>query len=380
MSIHEPASELVRRTPLRLLTSLRFFAAMEVVIFRCTYGRIESGNPIWGFRSGGYEAVTFFFILSGFILTYVYVDQSVVSSLRGSPREFWKARIARIVPVYYAGLCLSLPILLYSTFISRITSSPDLLTVLALAPTFLQSWWAPVAFLWNSPGWSLSVECFFYASFPLLAVLTARLRPRHYLVVAYCMVLAAEAVKLSSTHFVLETLGLSNGGNFLNCFPLFHLPSFLAGMAIGRAYVERKDGHRFSKRWRSIFLLCAALIIFLFGFRTALPALVFQNAQLVPLFSMLIYSGACAESSLGILTHPILVTLGEASYAIYIVHSPFLFWWNWFWNKLAKVDLPPIADFLASMVALITISYFLLVLVETPLRRKILGHPEHRNA
>src|ERR1035437_477263 len=85
--------------PIKSLTSLRFFAAIYVVLFH------ESANPghfvffplAARFVASGFTAVTLFFVLSGFILAYNY------DRIR-SRREFWISRFARIYPVYFLSL------------------------------------------------------------------------------------------------------------------------------------------------------------------------------------------------------------------------------------------------------------------------------------
>src|SRR3954452_4476377 len=87
-----PPVALPGRPELRSLTSLRFFAAMLVVFFHCG---VQFRFPAWtgDFFTNGYEAVSFFFVLSGFILTYVYAADPETEVPR---RRFWVARIARI--------------------------------------------------------------------------------------------------------------------------------------------------------------------------------------------------------------------------------------------------------------------------------------------
>src|SRR4051812_30572917 len=81
----------VPRADLPVLTSLRFPAALWVVLFH------------FGYLPIGWLAVTFFFILSGFILTYVYLEGD---GLAKSDEAFWKARLARIAPAFYLALLL----------------------------------------------------------------------------------------------------------------------------------------------------------------------------------------------------------------------------------------------------------------------------------
>ena len=85
---------------LRVLTSLRFFAA--VLVF------VQHVVPLTSRFSLGGAGVAFFFILSGFILTYVYGNELGGTRANGSVTRFYIARIARIYPIYIVGFVLSL--------------------------------------------------------------------------------------------------------------------------------------------------------------------------------------------------------------------------------------------------------------------------------
>ena len=91
------------------LTSLRFFAAFLVVLFHLQSMQITLG-PAW-FRelsSIGYVGVSFFFVLSGFILVYTCQGKSV------NVMKFWRTRFARIYPAYVFSLLLMAPWFFYA--------------------------------------------------------------------------------------------------------------------------------------------------------------------------------------------------------------------------------------------------------------------------
>jgi peptidoglycan/LPS O-acetylase OafA/YrhL len=191
-----PMSAPAARPPLPILTSLRFFAAAEVVVYHYSADLSIPTDFFSGLAAGGYEAVTFFFVLSGFILTYVYTSARERDSfINVSTSEFWKARIARISPAYFLGLLLLLPSFVYSALIAKILPIELFILGLLLVPVFLQAWWPPAALLWNIPAWSLSIECFFYALFPALAHATARLSRNHLVIAAYFIVVAMTLVR-----------------------------------------------------------------------------------------------------------------------------------------------------------------------------------------
>jgi len=81
------------RPRLPALTSLRFFAALHVVFFHLLALKILwSTGWLKQISSIGYVGVSFFFVLSGFILVYTYAGRESTAI------EFWRARFARIYP------------------------------------------------------------------------------------------------------------------------------------------------------------------------------------------------------------------------------------------------------------------------------------------
>jgi peptidoglycan/LPS O-acetylase OafA/YrhL len=360
------------RAALPVLTSLRFFAAAEVVVYHQIADHIEN-DFLRGLGSAGYEAVTFFFVLSGFILTYVYTGRSEQDYLNVSAREFWKARIARILPAYFLGLVLSLPRVAYYALIYKMIIIQPPILGFVLVPILLQAWWPPAAMAWNSPAWSLSVELFFYVSFPMLARAAGRLSRNYFIVLAYGLVVAVVVLRhaVSSPNSTFGTAAW----NFDMFFPLFHLPQFIFGMALGRLYLF---GPTVSPKIHMTMLCIGTLgLVLVFGGHSLLPSWTKTDATLVLLFGLVIFGGAQAEGTLKALACPALILLGEASYSIYILHVPLGYWWSWITRGLA---LPAIASFGAYFALVIVASILSYLYVEKPLRRRILGHCEHRAA
>jgi peptidoglycan/LPS O-acetylase OafA/YrhL len=356
------------RPALPVLTSLRFFAAAEVVIFHYFRGRISTSTYFWGLTSGGYLAVTFFFILSGFILTYVYWGTEEDSESVNATR-FWKARFARIAPGYYLGILLSLPILLYSALIAKVTPFPDLALGLVLTPLFLQAWFIHADKLLNPPGWSLSVECFFYAIFPVLPRLLGRISYKSLLLISFGLVVAT---------WPLLPVETAPPGTIQLPLPLFHLPHFLFGIALGRMYLlNRSLGHVF---YKTLFFCSITGLLLLFGLRALLPEWMFSDSFLALPFGSVILGAAGSHSKFGFLSHPFFVLLGEASFAVYILQWPLSFWWDWVVAKELHLKLSMASDFvlLFSFVCLVSIASFRYF--ESPLRRRILGHTAHKAA
>jgi peptidoglycan/LPS O-acetylase OafA/YrhL len=156
------------------LTGLRGAAAMWVVFYHIAY---HVPVPIIRF---GYLGVDVFFILSGFVLSYVYAGDLNPYDFRSYLR-FLQARIARIYPLHAVTLCaLGVIVLSFPDFATRYTMPAQRWGLGPfLASMFLiQNWahWLPTC--WNTPAWSLSAEYFGYIVFPIFLGITQRWQGR----------------------------------------------------------------------------------------------------------------------------------------------------------------------------------------------------------
>src|ERR1700687_392473 len=169
-----------RTTPVRpnvpSLTGLRFIAALLVVIFHFGKQHLsEAPTPLLNIASGGYVSVGLFFVLSGFVLAYTYLD--LERGVVRDRRAFFIARFARIYPVYGVAMLVAC----VSYFTSALKSVPvnvaaaDVGTSLGLGLLMLQAWTVKWIALINTPGWSLSAEIFFYLLFLFIAIQMNRL-------------------------------------------------------------------------------------------------------------------------------------------------------------------------------------------------------------
>src|SRR5215470_12788068 len=150
------------------LTALRLLAALHVILFHLKVEGILTGGPWWyqNFAGIGYIGVNFFFVLSGFILVYIYAANNA------DVRRFWKARFARIYPAYVFSLAVTAP---FFFFVLRHLNLPffawserHLAFAALLTLCLFQAWSPQGALTWNPVCWSLSVEAFFYFLFPFL--------------------------------------------------------------------------------------------------------------------------------------------------------------------------------------------------------------------
>lgn len=360
----------VVRPPLPLLTSLRFFAAAIVVAYHVFAPDARDGF-FHAIAASGTEAVIFFFILSGFVLTYVYSGNGKASNLRTPQPKFWRARFARVAPAYLVGLIFAVPTLLYSVFVLKSVSVPTFFLSLLLVPLFLQAWWGTTIFAWNVPAWSVSVEAFFYFLFPALEKIARLLSPMRLFAASITLVVFVDMLKAQLRP---AADGAQQAWNIMY-FPPLHLSFFVLGMALCRVFLF---GPAVPAFWRQVlFPAGAVLALGLLGFRTHLPAWCVHDGMLSLAFGAMIF-GAAFSSGVSLLASWPLMLLGEASYSLYITHYPLMFLWR---SVLRHVGVLPmwLSNVLfvvfAIMVSLIVYRY-----VERPWRSRLLGHAPHPDA
>lgn len=277
---------------------------MQVVLFHFGAGYAERHGlppPITSLLANGWTAVTLFFILSGFILSYTYSGQMAES---GGKLRFWEARFARIYPVYFLALLLSWPF----------NGHPGLgLSIAVFA--MVQAWnpfHANYGGAWNSPAWTLSTESFFYLLFPffLLRLEKCSVRILRYLAVATILVIVLGHTMTPAIDPLTRVTGLP--------LPIFRFPEFLVGMTLGLIFLRTDGRQRRSPLVYMAVLTVLVILVFVKGPWLSLLA--------IPL-SVLIYEFAAADSLLArLLGSKSLLLLGGASYAIYLLQEPVRSW------------------------------------------------------
>ena len=301
------------------LTGLRFFLALWVILHHLT-GRgqmlepaaLALPQPLYALIRGGYLAVTTFFVLSGFVLSRSY------ARTRWSGRDlvrYGAGRIARVYPVYLLSLAVVAPFIAAD----RAPGKPPLIAAHVL---LVQGWLGPVAVNWNTPAWSLSCEMFFYLAFPLAVMLILDAGWRATLAIAALSCVLTRAMLLCGIPDAVK--------------PLIHLSDFLMGIAAARIYDLLAALPR-PPRASVLYTPAAALSAVLIARPQLLPPGVDLNSALRPLNALLLVGLALGEGlAARVLSARPAVYLGKASYAMYILHVPIL-WWYLRWHGASPV-------------------------------------------
>jgi peptidoglycan/LPS O-acetylase OafA/YrhL len=305
-----------RRSQLPALTGIRCFAALNLVFFH--FADPHSFGPLSPVVNGGYISVSFFLMLSGFILTYNYADRAQRGAL--TARSFWSARFSRLYPVYAFSLLLSVGMLAQEV---HAHTRLDFGLGLVLTPLLLQGWHPALSTFWNTPAWTMSTEAFFYLLFPWLIT---RRRPRQ----TRTMLLILVSVWLCSLVLPGLYMYFNPDGDLhpdrysvgiwmrsLKFMPLQHLFSFLFGMTLG--FLNEKIRPESRKRLAlGIFAFVALYLLLCVG--DHLPYAMMHDGLLMPLFAGVVLCLAGSNpiaSFFGLLPF---IAIGEASYCLYLLH------------------------------------------------------------
>jgi len=366
--------DLESRPRLPALTSLRFFAAFHVLLFHVH--AIAAPFGPWWFRklsSIGYVGVSFFFVLSGFILVYTYAEKPV------NPREFWLARFARVYPAYALALLLTGPFFIFAVQHFNDIKVPFMAfqaahvrLAAALEILLLQAWVPPAALSWNPVGWSLSVEAFFYLLFPFLLVRYQRFSRRQLLTVIALCWLASNVVSISYT--VLRPDGVVNPDsnvytswmNVVKFFPVARLPEFLMGMAAGFVFIRSRNNDRFALPLAGAGVIAIGVVA---AFSHKIPYAVIHTALLSPAFAAIIYGVAARARWASLLENRLLVLFGDASYSMYLIHSNVVF--SVFHTAKGELRNTNFGGLALCLAIVLAISIVIYKFVEEPARRRL---------
>ncbi|HEX4431003.1 MAG TPA: acyltransferase [Frankiaceae bacterium] len=342
------------RRNLPSLTALRAPAAFAVFGFHAVgllamFGRGQLGRAAGKFFAAGPTGVSFFFLLSGFVLTW--------SRRTGAPAPtFWRQRAFRILPAYVVAWAFGFSVLTALGHRPPVTGS--------IASLFLVQAWSSnpdVIFAVNIVAWSLAVEAVFYFVFPYLLPrllrLEARLRPMLMLSLAIIPVGLAAAQQLG--HGSTGYLWL------VAYFPLARLPEFLIGALLALEIREQ--------RWRPI-PLAPALVFAFAGFLLAgrVPAaFMWVVVTLVP-YTLLLAAAAQADLAgrSGWLHHRLAERLGVWSYSFYLLQVPIGLLFAHFWHPADRSTPLQIAGFIGYLALTWIAAAALYGAVERPLHAR----------
>jgi peptidoglycan/LPS O-acetylase OafA/YrhL len=324
----------VRSGEIRALTGLRIFAAAWVVLFhfRTLLAAVapEGTKALWPILTNGAQGVDLFFILSGFVLTWNYVDKMGPAwSTRSTLRFLW-LRLARVWPVYLVTMHLAALWIIFTLNVGHVPAdnANQLTAANYLRQLFLMQLWVQPFFdgtSWDGPAWSISAEWLAYLLFGLLILVIFRVA---HATRARGLVLLAVAVTFPPVMLMLGT------GLFYT--PWSWLPriilQFTAG-ALACVAVRKLDPSERARRVAGMVSLgLVGVVVGLLYWLEAhpLPDVVGSAGVVDLLFVPLVIALAVGAGTLPrLLSTRLVVYLGQVSFGLYMVHEMVHLSWNW---------------------------------------------------
>ena len=341
-------------------TALRGVAALSVCLFHLHLqcGKLfELDGALWRyFFDWADDAVNLFFILSGFILYWVYCNQSA----KVDWLKYYFARAARILPLYYVSILGFLVVPYYSIYKhgyeyvdSTFLSKSLLAMFLVSGPTI-----GPIKEI-NYPAWSVSIEIMLYIFvFPLCILCFAKKKRASLsavLLIAACLgiFVIARFPDISKLIYGWQWTWLGRG-----------VAGFVCGFLLAEIYVRRDYKITSSK------VIDAILAISILGF--LLVRYYDQyNYGLVIIMPIWVYVCAHDKGYICRLSKKyIFQWLGDRSYSMYLLHVPIFYVYAWMLTKFDN-DLHGSLHALVVMFLVLIVSDISFRLFETPMRRLI---------
>jgi peptidoglycan/LPS O-acetylase OafA/YrhL len=357
--------EISRPARLNALTGLRCFAAVNIVLFH--FSNPNWFGPLAPVVNAGYASVSFFILLSGYVMAYNYAEKARAGQL--DTVRFYEARFTRLYPIYLLSLILAWEMIPAE----RVAHTPGMFwTGIVLSPLLLQGWIPAIATFLNTPAWTMSAESFYYVLFPWMArwKRPVSIRPQ----LAKLLGVWLLGLVPGMLYVIFNPYGIAHIDRFsygpwlqaLKYTPIPHLCSFIFGVLL--AALDELIDRSSHLRWMlGVFGFAATFGLLSLGDRV--PYAIKHDGLLMPLFGCIIL-GLAGNNWLayGFGLRP-LVFVGESSYCLYLLHFNL---WNMIHNshildrlKLARFD-PWI-----SYVLLIALALCALHFVEKPCQRQL---------
>ena len=307
-------AERARASALPSLTGLRFAAALAVFAYHLTlpqftpFGGVVAKQAGWLFGLSGWVGVSFFFVLSGFVLTW--------SARPGdTPRRFVRRRLAKLFPNHLATFAVAMVLFAATTSTWR-QWLPNLLLVQAWFPD------PTVSFSVNVPSWSLACELLFYLCFPVLHRWIGRIDPAHLWrwaagVTALVLAVPVVAYAVLPGGSSVPGLPVSVVQNwFVYQFPPVRMLEFVLGVLMARVVL--------TGRWVGITLPYAfGLLAVGYAIALRVPYLYGLSAACVIPVALLVPAAAVADvrGLPSVFRSRVMTWLGEVSFAWYLVQG-----------------------------------------------------------
>lgn len=376
-----------KHTHLPALTGIRFVAILHIFCFHLWVlfdmkkepgmenllrGMTELPTPLFTTIANGWMSTSFFFLLSGFILAYLYWGKD--GQLTIPKKTFWLSRAIRIYPIHLILMLITL--LLTTGYQLSLGTSPGLLVASGVATiTLTQAWYPDFVPIWSWPTWTISALVFLYAVLPFLLPQLAKLSRRASIVLLCALpFISLVPTAIYAFYFPTGTEAPQFWKIFIGSTPVFWLAHFIAGILLTRIFTiaraanpgNSSPGSWFA--WGDLALLSVVLIACTQQIEEPFKFFL-RHGLMMPLYMIIIVDLARGRGIFALLfSLPGTGFLGETGFSIFI-------WQNFVMMMCgAFIMFNPEAgqhQFIWALVCTILLGIVSTYLIEKPIARKL---------
>ncbi|WP_410016138.1 acyltransferase family protein [Sodalis sp. C49] len=292
------------------LTSLRFFAAAGVFLHHFEfYGDTKSPFLILlkKILFEGFVGVTFFYVLSGFIIAYSYEQHRLKGTYR--TRDFLFNRFSRLYPVHFLTLLIAILAYIPFQYFNIINPSQLLANIFLFQSAYPDSQYY---FNFNGVAWSVSTEMFFYVAFVFLVTLNTK----------QLSIIGASVLALIIAHIVKTSQSTAFTGWLFYINPAFRIIDFIVGMLLCRLFLSGKITIKGASATSLEFMSLLVLLGFVtYGYSNVSMLWRYDIYYITPMaFIVFVFSYGNGMVS-RFLSKKTLLLFGDASFSLYMIHQ-----------------------------------------------------------
>lgn len=331
------------------LQSLRGIFAL--IIFFHHFSFLNDGNPV--FRAGGDLGVSFFFILSGFVMSQGYLAQEKRIYYDKKFPDFIAKRLSKIYPLHI--VCLIAAVILQG-FAFGMPELANLLLLQSWIP--LENWY----FSGNAVGWCLSDFLFFYLIFPFIGNLFHKHKNKFWKgFIILCLVYML---------FIIPIIPASLSDGLIYISPITRILDFIFGIFLWNIY-RTKTTKSLSLKWLNGLVVILFLILTVAGWYHLPTKYGLSIYWWGAIALLIIYS---VDKSPKILNHPSLISFGDMSFTFYLIHVLVINYSDILISK-SGISFPPIVRLILilsiSLAATICVHKYFVVPTERLIRQRL---------
>lgn len=324
----------MRGVEIKALTGLRLIAALWVVLFHfrplLREAAPEFSDALAPVLNCGAQGVDLFFILSGFVLTWNYLDRMGPSFSARATLHFLWLRLARVWPVYLVTLHLAALWIIFTLYVGHVPSrAVDHLNAVSYVRQILlvQLWFQPYfdGSSWDGPAWSISAEWLAYLLFAPLVLVIFRIS---HATRARSLTWLAVAASLPPVLLLLSSGQFYTPWSWLPRIVMQFTAGALVAAAVGR--LRPTDRARRCAGYAAVLLIGVIVALMYVLDAHPLPDVHDSGGLVDVLFVPLVMTLAIGAGSLPrLLSTRVMMFGGQVSFCLYMVHELVHTAWVW---------------------------------------------------